>query len=138
MPENAPQPPNEELIRRAFEAWNAGDFEGWLDNTHPDAEYCPGIVVGPAGGERVVYRGREELRKFFDEWHSTWKTHLTIESVEQVGDRVLVLGLMRMTGVQSGATAEQEVGWLVEVEGDRFRRLQSYPTQEAARAAASG
>ena len=135
MPENDQQRV-EASIHRAFEAWNRGDFEGFLDEAHPDVEYAPGIVVGQAEGERVVYSGREELRGFFDEWHSVWKTQLTLESIEMVGDAVLILGRMRMTGAQSGASAEQEVGWVGQVEDELLRRLESFPTHEAAQAAA--
>ena len=137
MPENARLPVDEAVIRRAFEAWNREDFEGFLDAAHPDVEYAPGIVIGQAEGERVVY-GRDRLREFFDEWHTTWKTHLTLESIEPAGDdRVLILGKMRMTGAQSGASVEQEVGWLGYVENEQLRRLESFPTHEAARAAAA-
>jgi ketosteroid isomerase-like protein len=135
--ENARLPIDEAVIRRAFDAWNKRDFEGFLDAAHPDVEYAPGIVVGQAEGERVVYRGRAELREFFDEWHSVWQTHLTLESIEPAGeDAVLILGRMRMTGAQSGASAEQEVGWVGHVEDEQLRRLESFPTYEAARAAA--
>ena len=135
MPDST-QPPLDEEMRRAFEAWNAGDFDSWLADAHPDFEYRPGIVVGPAEGEPIVYRGREELQRFFNEWHSAWGMKLTIEQIEQVGDWMLVLGRARFTGVQSGATAEQEVGWIAQAEDGRVRRIASYPTHEAARAAA--
>jgi ketosteroid isomerase-like protein len=137
MPENAQPPLDEAVIRRAFEAWNNEDFESFLDTAHPDVEYVPGIVVGQAEGERVVYSGREELRAFFDEWHSAWKTLLTLESIEPVRENVvLILGRMRMTGAQSGASVEQEVGWVGLVEGEQLRRLESFPSHELARAAA--
>jgi len=137
MPESDRLPVDEAVIRHAFEAWNARDFEGFLSTAHPDVEYTPGIVVGQAEGERITYRGREELRGFFDEWHSVWNAQLTLESVEPAGeDAVLILGRMRMTGAQSGASAEQEVGWVGHVEGELLRQLESFPTHEAARAAA--
>jgi ketosteroid isomerase-like protein len=137
MPESDRRPLDEAVIRRAFEAWNNEDFEGFLDAAHPDIEYAPGIVVGQAEGKRVVYSGRKELRAFFDEWHSVWKTHLTLDLVEPAGENaVLILGRMRMTGSQSGASAEQEVGWVGYVEDGQLRRMESFPTQEAARAAA--
>ena len=137
MPESGRLPVEEAVIRRAFEAWNNRDFEGFLDSASPDVEYTPGIVVGQAEGERVVYRGREELRGFFDEWHSVWQAHLTLESVERAGeDAVLILGRMRMTGAKSGASAEQEVGWVGHGQDGLLHRLESFPTHEAARAAA--
>jgi len=136
MPDKDQPRLDEAVIRRAFEAWNSEDFEGFLDTAHPHVEYVPGIVVGQAEGERVVYSGREELRAFFDEWHSVWKTHLALESVEPVRENVvLILGSMRMTGSKSGASAEQEVGWVGYVEDEQLRRLESFPSHELARAA---
>ena len=136
MSESGQLPVDEAVIRRAFEAWNNEDFEGFLDAAHPDVEYAPGIVIGQAEGERVVY-GRDRLREFFDEWHTAWKTHLTLESIDPVGeDAILILGRMRMTGAQSGASVEQEVGWVGYGEDGQLRRLESFPTHEAARAAA--
>ena len=127
-------PLDREAIRRSFEAWNAGDFDGWLAEVAPDPEYTPGIVLGPIEGEPVVYRGRDELRRFFDEWHSAWKTDLTILEIEEVAGRVFIGGRMRMTGIQSGVTVEQEVAWVGDLDDEgRMARLQSYPTPETAR-----
>jgi ketosteroid isomerase-like protein len=131
-----PQPPHEAEMRHAFEAWNAGDFDAWLADAHPDFEYRPGIIVGPAEGEPIVYRSRDELRRFFDEWHSAWRMKLTMDRTEQLGDWMLVLGRAQFTGVQSGASAEQEVGFIAQSEDGRVRRIWSYPTHEAAQAAA--
>ena len=131
-------PSREEQVKRAFDAWNKGDHAGWLADVHPDFEYAPGIVVGPSEGERVVYRG-EKLQAFFEEWHSQWRMEITVSYVEELADgRVLVLGRARLTGVQSGATFEQDVGWVGQVEGDQLRRLDSYPSHEAAREAVAG
>ena len=127
----------EERIRRTFAAWNAGDFDGWLEDTHPDIEYGPGIVVGPASGERVVYRGPDELRGFFDEWHSEWRMEITVTELEEVGDWFVILGHARLTGVQSGAAFEQDVGWIAQLEDDLLRRLYSFPSHEEAREAAT-
>jgi ketosteroid isomerase-like protein len=93
-------------------------------------------VVGPAEGEPVVYRGREELRGFFDEWHSQWKMEITVGEVEQVGDWALILGRARLTGVQSGAAFEQDVGWVAQRDDEgRLLRMQSLPSHAEARAA---
>ena len=131
-------PLDRDAVRRSFEAWNAGDFDGWLAETAPDPEYSPGIVIGRPEGERVVYRGRDELRRFFDEWHSTWKTELTILEIEDLGGRAFITGRMQMTGSQSGAAVEQEVAWIADLDDEgRLRRLRSYPTPESAREALS-
>jgi uncharacterized protein len=56
---------NVEVIRRAIEAFNRRDLDGWLQDLHPDAEAdwseSPGVHAG-------VYRGRGEIRRFWAEW----------------------------------------------------------------------
>ncbi len=131
-------PLDEERFRRAFAAWNEGDFDRFLEEAHPDMEYSPGIVVSRAEGEPVVYRGRDEMRRFFDEWHSVWRSELTVLGNEEFGDRILVTGRMRMTGGQSGVSVEQRVAFIGEAEDGLLRRLWSYPSEEAARAALEG
>ena len=131
-------PLSEDRFRRAFAAWNEGDFDRFLEEAHPDMEYWPGIVVARAEGEPVVYRGRDEIRQFFDEWHSLWQSELTVLGTEDVGDQILVTGRMRMTGAQSGVSVEQRVAFIGELEDDQLRRLWSYPSEEAARAALRG
>jgi len=131
-------PVPEESIRRAFEAWNEGNFEALMALSHPDIEYEPGIVVGPAEGEPIVYHGRDELLQFFEEWHSQWQMEIYVDEIEDLGgERALILGRARMTGAQSGATVEQEVAWLGEGEDGLMRRLYSYPSHQAARDAAA-
>jgi ketosteroid isomerase-like protein len=137
MPGSTQQPPDRDAIRRQFEAWNQGDFEGWLGKeAHPDIEYEAGILVGRAEGEQAVFRGHEELRHFFDEWHTQWRMEFTVDEVEQVGNWALITGTARLTGVQSGVTVEQEVGLIGEYEDSLLRRIRSFPSQELARAAA--
>ena len=131
-------PLSEDRFRRAFAAWNEGDFDRFLEEAHPEVEYSPGIVVSRAEGEPVVYRGRDELRGFFDEWHSVWRSELTVLGSEEVGDQLLVTGRMRMTGTQSGVSVEQGVAFIAEAEDGLLRRLWSYPSEEAARDALRG
>ena len=137
MPENTQPPPDKDAIKRQFEAWNQGDFDGWLGKeAHPDIEYEAGILVGRAEGVQAVFRGHEELRRFFDEWHTQWHMEFTVDEVELVGDCSLITGTARLTGVQSGVTVEQEVGLVGQYEDNLLRRIRSFPSQEQARAAA--
>jgi ketosteroid isomerase-like protein len=128
----------EERIRRGFESWNRGDFAAFLEDVHPDIEYAPGIVVSRAEGEPVIYRGRDELFRFFDEWHSQWRMEIAVGEIEEIGEWFVVLGRAKLTGVQSGAAFEQDVGWIGQADGEaRLLRLYSYPSHEAAREAAA-
>jgi len=128
----------DERIRRGFESWNRGDFDAFVEDVHPDIEYVPGIVVSRAEGEPVVYRGRDELFRFFDEWHSQWQMEIAVLEVEEIGEWFVVLGRAKLTGVQSGAAFEQDVGFIGQADEEvRLLRLYSYPSHEAARAAAA-
>ena len=53
---------NVEGFRRAIEAWNRRDVDGWLERTASDFEWSP---ANPAAVERSVYRGDEEIRQAF-------------------------------------------------------------------------
>jgi ketosteroid isomerase-like protein len=131
------QPPDEATIRRQFDAWNRGDFDGWLgDEAHPDIEYEAGILVGRAEGRQAIFRGRDQLRQFFEEWHSQWKMEITVDKLEQVGAWLLMTGTAQLTGVQSGATVNQDIGLIAQYEDGKLRRLRSFPSPELARAAA--
>jgi ketosteroid isomerase-like protein len=139
-PMSQPEPPlheKREAFERSIAAWNAGDFEGWLAYTHPQFEYEPGIVIGPAHGGSDVYRSRDRLRRMFDEFHSQWDMEFTFEGIEEIGDSTLFVGTARMTGTQSGATVEQKIAWVAQFEDGLCRRMQSYQSPEAARAAAA-
>ena len=133
MPDSTQPRPDAATIRGQFQAWNSGDYEGWMGEAHPEIEYTPGIIVGPAGGERVVYRGHDELRRFFEEWHSQWRMEFTVGEIEPAGDWILILGRARLTGVQSGATVEQDVGLIAQYEDGLLRRFRSCPSHQAAR-----
>lgn len=75
---------NVEAARKSIEAWNRGDVDAFLKSFHPDGEYVSD-VVGQVQSADNVYRGREEIRRFWDEWHSVWD--LTIEASE-IRDRL--------------------------------------------------
>jgi ketosteroid isomerase-like protein len=128
----------EDRIRRGFESWNRGDFDAFVEDVHPDIEYAPGIIVNRAEGEPVVYRGRDELFSFFDEWHSQWRMEIAVEEIEEIGEWFVVLGRAKLTGVQSGAAFEQDVGWIGQADDEaRLLRLYAYPNHDAAREAAA-
>ena len=61
-----------DLVRRAFEAFPRGDMEEMLSYADPEAELYSAIIGGAEGN---VYRGHEELRRWYTE---------TFESFEEV------------------------------------------------------
>jgi ketosteroid isomerase-like protein len=87
---------NVEVVRRAFEAWNAGDMERLRDLYDPDV-----IVRGPPGwpepgpfvGRDAVMRQFQQVRDTFDEDSLEF-----VSDFAAIGDRVIVRAAWRMIG----------------------------------------
>jgi ketosteroid isomerase-like protein len=108
-------------LRRLFETWNqafnraaAGvDVDGYLSLVAPDATFQPAT----ARFEGTVYRGRDEIRQYFQHLRETFDD-LTLELRElEVLDERTMLSCSRWCarGSGSGAAAEAEAWALVEV-----------------------
>ena len=75
-----------EIVRAAFEAWNAGDMDAVRELYHPDA-----IVRSPEGWpEPGPFVGREAIMREFEHNREAWAVD-TLEPVEFIdaGDRVV-------------------------------------------------
>ena len=91
---------NMEIVRRAVEAFNRGDFEDYLAEFAPDFEYHASGVVPDARG---VYRGLAEYRQFMDAVFGEFDNlHVEVSEVTEVGDQVLLTLNLRGRGKQSG------------------------------------
>jgi hypothetical protein len=71
-----------EWMTRMIETWNAGNYEGFLDELGPDVEFSPDPSFPDAG----TYRG-EEFHRWMRDWISTWQENrfemLEMNEVEQ-------------------------------------------------------
>jgi ketosteroid isomerase-like protein len=54
---------NLEVVRRAYEAFNRGDFDGVVADFTPDFEY---VASGVIPGVRGVYEGPDGYRRFME------------------------------------------------------------------------
>lgn len=59
---------NVEVVREAFEAFNRGDFDAALERMHPAIEWQALDAFPDAG----TYRGRDEVRHFWEAWRDTF------------------------------------------------------------------
>jgi ketosteroid isomerase-like protein len=120
----------EDLVRRMLDAHNrVGDglLEAFDDFFVPDVEWRP-IIVGAGGSERVTYRGREGLERYYRERAEVFGGgEVHIQSLESLGDAVVVHARSTARGRASGASVEEDV-WLVYwcrdgrlVRGEAFR-----------------
>jgi len=99
---------NVENCRRAFEAWNRRDIDGWLAQAAPDFEWIP---ANPAAVERNVYRGEEEIRQAFAEIWEIWEVFRLEESeIRDLGGSLVWLGRVHARGRTSHVELDHDFG----------------------------
>lgn len=125
---------NVEVMRRAHEAVNRGDFEGAVANLAPDFEYgSTGKVPGLAG----VYRGPEGFKRFLDRlWGEFDDVHQEIDVIIEAADLVLVSVTVTGRGKQSGAEATWSYSQLWTVRDGKIVRGQGFTSKDEALGAA--
>jgi ketosteroid isomerase-like protein len=124
---------NVELIRQNIEAFNRGDLDRALDNSHPEVEWH--AYMSPEG---QVARGPEEVRKMWEELRSVfggfqWQAKEFIDA----GDAVITVGELR--GLHPGAAGVEVAAPIAQVywiEDGRLKTVRSYRSVEDARRAA--
>lgn len=122
---------NVELVRGWFERWNSGDR--FLDEElHPQVEVVSRLQPAP-------YRGRDAFRRWtaeIDEQFQAWR--LVADDWRAAGeDRVVALGHLHLVGHGSGVEYDQPMGWVVVVDDEKLRRLESFLDHAEALEAAS-
>jgi ketosteroid isomerase-like protein len=90
---------NVEIVREAIEAFNRGDFEAALKRMHRDIEW----QTLDAFPDAETYRGREEVREFWQTWRDTFRGfRLHLEECVPVGEHY-VLATFRVSGEGAGS-----------------------------------
>jgi ketosteroid isomerase-like protein len=91
--------PGIELVRGIIEALNRGDVDGMLARMHPDFEWRP-LEGSPVAR---VYRGREQVRRYVEDWRSTFDgLRLHLEDPTEVAGSVVAVVHGRARGRASG------------------------------------
>jgi ketosteroid isomerase-like protein len=95
---------NLELVRRAFDALNRRDLEGFLADTHPDVVTDWSRAKGP---ERGTFRGREQVTRFLRSWWDAFdESVIVVDELIDAGDQVVSAFHGRQRGRGSGAVVE--------------------------------
>jgi ketosteroid isomerase-like protein len=118
---------NLETLQRAQAAWNADDLDAWLAELDPEAEWH--VVLQQAlAGRGSTYRGHDRLRKAWDEYRGkAWGGLMNqIQEIRDLGESVLVLGHLDVSGRTSGVESRQEFGQLVHFRGGKILRSQDF------------
>jgi ketosteroid isomerase-like protein len=126
---------NVETVRRAYEAFNDGDFERALEGAHPDFALDWSNSIGPLKG---VYLGREQALEFGNTFLAAWSEMSwdPEEIVEVDENRLIVTNHVRMRGEGSGVDVEATGYQLWTFRDGLAESVKLFQTKEEALAAA--
>ena len=126
---------NVELVRAAFDAWNAEGPAALTDRAAEDVVWLE--VSGWLESEGQEVRGREvllaNLHRLFDAW-DTYR--LELEDVHDAGERVVAIVRERGRGRASGVGIDSLWGYVITVVDGKLGRIEAYRDPAAALAAA--
>jgi ketosteroid isomerase-like protein len=124
---------NVEVVRRAIDAYNRGDPEGFLAEVHPDVESLEDPRV--PGGKTL--RGREEVERYLKSLSRYWESiGLAPERFVDLGDDVLVLARMSAQSVRGGPEIERPLDQLVSLRDGKVIRTRIFSSRKEALEAA--
>jgi ketosteroid isomerase-like protein len=125
---------NVAIVRRGIDAFSGGDLEAVLDDLSPEFEFNPS---GRFMDTQQTYRGREGFVDFWRGFQAAWEEiTVSIERIEDLGDRVLTLGTFHGKGGESGVEVDAEAAWLHTVRDGLIVHLRSFATWKEALEAA--
>jgi ketosteroid isomerase-like protein len=118
-----------QLVRGVIEALNRGDVDGMLARMHPDFEWRP-LEGSPVAR---VYRGHEEVRRYVEDWLSTFDClRLALEDPTEVADHVVALVHAQGRGRASGVELETRFCQVWTLHRRTPVGMQEYATREQA------
>jgi len=116
---------NVDVVRACFDGWNRGDFDAWGTDAHPDIEFFS-AVARLTEGRDVAWRGTDEMRQYWDEWHSVWDLRVQLSEIRDLGETVVAFGTMSTRGKASGAELDSPVAYVFDFDDGRFWRVRAY------------
>ncbi len=121
------------VAEAAIRFWNAREREAFLALFHPQGVWSSAIKRQVEGGEGL-YRGREEIGGFWDEWHAVWdELSIVVTEISSPRDGcVFAFGALRGSGKVSGADTERPFGWVFQIEDGLIREVRAYLSRDEA------
>ncbi len=114
---------NVEIVRTSIAAYNAGDMEAALASTDPDVEW----FTNAAAPDMDVFRGHDGLRKMAAMLGDVLgEVRMEADEFLDVGDHVVVLGRLQVTGEGSGAATESRRAWVYTLRGEKIIRHRTF------------
>ena len=116
---------NAAIVRRMFDAFNEGGFSADISLTFFDADAV--FEEPPEQPAPRVARGREEVRKIFNQFDEAWDSHRSepqeIRSIDD--DRVLVLAVDQFRG-RDGIDIEHSSATIFTLREGKVTRMQAF------------
>jgi ketosteroid isomerase-like protein len=122
-----------DLIRRGYEAWNAGDRSWVLEHLSPDVEW----VTPPDDPDQGHYHGHDEVIAFWDQWRgAVGQLAFEIQELIEAPPHVLVITRRSGVGSHSGLEVSDEVCQVFTFEDDLCIKVREFYDRAAAMRAA--
>jgi ketosteroid isomerase-like protein len=87
---------NVEIVRRAWDAWNRGDWDEWRSYLSPDFEFDGSSALGEWRG---VTRGPDQVLRAIQQFREPWKSvRIEIDEVIDAGKHVVQRGTAHCVG----------------------------------------
>jgi len=116
-----------DVVRGIIDALNRGDVDGMLARMHPDFEWRP-LEASPV--ERV-YRGGEQVRRYVEDWLSTFEgLWLDLEDATEVADHVVAVVRGHARGRASGLQLDARFCQVWTVRNGTAIGMAEYATRE--------
>jgi ketosteroid isomerase-like protein len=123
---------NVEIVRRMYETFHRGDFDGALAYFDPEVEVDASVRV-----DEGISHGRAAVSTMVARWVGAWDDwREEIEEMRDLGSHVVVVSTQRGRAKGSGIEVETRYAVLYEVRGDKITRMALHSTPGEALAAA--
>ena len=122
-----------ETARAAFEAWNSGDYEAWIEAFGEEAEFFP----MRAQLEGRSYQGHDGLRRFIDEMFEEWEqVRFEVDEIREGGRYLAAFGRVRARGRASGVDVDVPLALVGAVRNSKIAYVRFYADRAGALEAA--
>jgi ketosteroid isomerase-like protein len=108
---------NVETFKRSIEAWNRDDFDTWIDQFDPELEWLA-LTEG--------YRGHAGARQAWEGFKANAQLRVRFDDVRDLGESVLALGKMEITGPTTRINMAGELAQLATFRGGKIVRFRDF------------
>jgi ketosteroid isomerase-like protein len=117
---------------RFVEAFNRGDINACTELLHPEIEWYSNNKYS----DTETHIGVNDVRLYLESLYNHLdEPRMEPEDGYQIGDHVMLINRLRGKGTLAGHPVVERYNWVTLVEGDKFRRVITYPTPAEARQA---